>query len=162
MTKKATEAKKSSKAEGQAEGTQFSIQRIYTKDVSFEAPNSPEMFRSDWKPALNLDLNTHTSLLSDDHHEVVLRLTVTVKVEDKVAFLAEVNQAGIFQVQSFPKDQLAHLLGSFCPNLLFPYAREVISSLVGRGGFPQLYLAPINFDALFEQQQEAAKGGKTD
>nr|WP_123017032.1 protein-export chaperone SecB [Vibrio zhugei] len=139
----------------------FTIQRIYLKDVSFEAPNSPEVFQHDWNPDVNLDLDTQSRELGESTYEVVLRLTVTVKNAEDTAFLCEVQQAGIFTAEQMEEGQLAHCLGAFCPNILFPYARETISSLVVKGTFPQLNLAPVNFDALFMNylQQQAAEQG---
>lgn len=134
----------------------FGIHKIYTKDISFESPNTLEMFQmEEWKPQVHLDLHTKTEAADDDMHEVVLTLTVTAKAENgKVAFLAEVKQAGLFYLVGFPKEELKHMLGSFCPSILFPYGREVISNLVSRGGFPPLYLAPINFDMLYQHHLE--------
>lgn len=139
----------------------FTIQRIYLKDVSFEAPNSPEVFQHDWNPDVNLDLDTQSRELGESTYEVILRLTVTVKNAEDTAFLCEVQQAGIFTAEQMEEGQLAHCLGAFCPNILFPYARETISSLVVKGTFPQLNLAPVNFDALFMNylQQQAAEQG---
>ena len=134
---------------GQAQEPQFAIQRVYMKDVSFETPNSPAIFQKEWKPEVQLDLDTKSAKLADNTYEVILSLTVTVKVEGQTAFLAEVQQAGIFTIGNMPEAQLAHTIGAFCPNTLFPYARESIASLVNRGSFPQLNLAPVNFDALF-------------
>ena len=113
----------------------FQIQRIYTKDISFEAPNAPHVFQKDWQPEVKLDLDTASSQLADDVYEVVLRVTVTASL-------------------------MAHCLGAYCPNILFPYARECITSMVSRGTFPQLNLAPGNFDALFMNylQQQAGEG----
>lgn len=128
---------------------QFAIQRVYTKDVSFETPNSPSIFQEDWKPEVKLDIDTRSEKLADDTYEVVLSLTVTAKVSDKTAFLAEVQQAGIFTIGNLPEAQLAHTIGAFCPTTLFPYARETVANLVSRGSFPQLNLAPVNFEALF-------------
>ena len=140
-----------------AAAPQFNIQRIYTKDLSFETPNSPAVFKQDWKPEVKLDLDTTSYQLDAQTYEAVLSLTVTAKVGDTVAFLCEVEQAGIFTVANINDAQLAHTLGAFCPNILFPYARETIASLVSRGTFPPLNLAPVNFDALFAQyvQQRA-------
>lgn len=159
-------------AEQSEQQNAFAIQRIYTKDVSFEAPNSPAIFRQEWKPELNLDMNVKNEKLEDGLFEVVLKITVTSKVGDTVAFLCEVHQAGIFSIaESLEEGQRAQLLGAFCPNLLFPYARECISNLVGRATFPQLNLAPVNFDAVFAQhvqraqqraQEEQDAAGKTD
>ncbi len=143
----------------------FSIQRIFLKDVSFEAPHSPEVFQQEWKPDVNLELDTQSRELGEHIYEVVLRLTVTVKNNEENAFLCEVQQGGIFTAEGMEANQLAHCLGAFCPNILFPYARETISSLVVKGTFPQLNLAPVNFDALFmnylqkqaEEQQATAQ-----
>ncbi|MBA2654311.1 MAG: protein-export chaperone SecB [Gammaproteobacteria bacterium] len=140
----------------------FGIQRIYVKDLSYEAPNSPQIFKEDWNPKVEIDLQSKSNRLEEGIYEVVLSVTSTVKVNDKMAFLVEVQQAGIFTIRHFPDEQVQHLLGSFCPSIIFPYARESITDLVTRGGFPQLYLAPINFDAIYQQrlareQQEAAE-----
>jgi preprotein translocase subunit SecB len=137
-------------AEQQA-AEQFAIQRIYVKDISYESPNAPAIFRKEWQPAIQLDLDTRSEKLDDNTFEVVLSLTVTARIEEEVAFLCEVQQAGIFSVPSLEDAQMAHMLASFCPNILFPYAREAVSNLVNRGTFPQLNLAPVNFDALFAQ-----------
>lgn len=146
--------------QGSQEGPLFSIQRIYVKDISFETPHAPEIFKEEWKPEVNVDLQTKTNRLEESIYEVVLHLTVTVKMGDKVAFLVEVHQAGIFTMKGFPQEHLAHALGSMCPNILYPYTREVISDIVIRGGFPQLLLAPVNFDALYAQHLEQQKGGE--
>lgn len=139
---------------------QFQIQRIYTKDVSFEAPNAPQIFQKEWQPEVKLDLDTASSQLADGIFEVVLRITVTASVGEETAFLCEVQQAGIFTIGGIEGSQLAHCLGAYCPNILFPYARECVASQVSRGTFPQLNLAPVNFDALFmnylQQQGEDA------
>lgn len=140
-----------------AEGLLFSIQRIYVKDVSFEAPHAPEIFREEWKPEVNVDLQSKTNRLEETVFEVVLHATVTVKMKDKVAFLVEAHQAGIFTLKGLSEEQLSHALGSMCPNILYPYGRETISDLVIRGGFPQLLLAPVNFDALYLQHLEQQK-----
>lgn len=138
---------------------QFAIQRIYVKDISFEAPNSPAIFRKDWQPEVKLDLDTRSEKLDDNTFEVVLSLTVTATIGEETAFLCEVQQAGIFSIPTVSDAQMAHMLAAFCPNILFPYAREAVSSLVNRGTFPQLNLAPVNFDALFAQyvQQRQAE-----
>jgi len=135
---------------------QFGIQRIYTKDVSFESPNAPDIFRKEWKPQIKLDLNTATRALENDAFEVVLTLTVSAKIEDQTAFLCEVQQAGIFSVSGFPDETREQMLGAYCPNILFPYAREAIDNAVIKGSFPALMLAPVNFDALFMQNKQAA------
>lgn len=133
---------------------QFEIQRIYVKDISFESPNTPHTFVEEWKPEVSLNLETKSNKVQDNLHEVVLSVTATVTSNKKTAFLIEVHHAGVFMVNGFPNDQLHQMLGSFCPNILFPYAREVISDIVVRGGFPQLILAPVNFDALYAQHMD--------
>ena len=131
---------------------QFSLQRIYVRDLSFEAPKSPAIFRQQWEPSVALDLNTRQKPLEGDFFEVVLTLSVTVKNAEEVAFIAEVQQAGIFLIKNLDQASMSHTLGAFCPNLLFPYARETLDSLVVRGSFPALMLAPVNFDALYAQE----------
>ncbi|AIZ35176.1 protein-export chaperone SecB [Pseudomonas sp. K1(2024)] len=131
---------------------QFSLQRIYVRDLSFEAPKSPQIFRQQWEPSVSLDLNTRQKALEGDFHEVVLTLSVTVKNGDEVAFIAEVQQAGIFLISGLDGQSMSHTLGAFCPNILFPYARETLDSLVTRGSFPALMLSPVNFDALYAQE----------
>jgi preprotein translocase subunit SecB len=127
------------------------LQRIYIKDVSFETPHSPQIFLQEWRPKVDLQLGTETDRLDNGVYEVVLKVTVTNKVGDKTAFLAEVQQAGIFILHGFSDQEMTHMLGSYCPNVLFPYAREAISDLVAKGSFPQFLLAPVNFDALLAQ-----------
>ncbi|GAB2677300.1 protein-export chaperone SecB [Aliiglaciecola aliphaticivorans] len=148
------------------QNAQFAIQRVFTKDISFETPNSPAIFKKEWKPEIKLDLDTKTVELEANLYEVVLSVTVTATLGEETAFLCEVQQAGIFMVGEMPEANKAHTLGSFCPNTLFPYARETISNLVNRGTFPPLNLAPVNFDAIFaaymqkraqEQQGQAQK-----
>ena len=134
---------------------QLAIQKIYCKDVSFETPNSPQVFTQNIQPQMKTELNTAVNVLAENTFEVVLSVTVTAEYEDKTAFLAEVNQAGIFNIAGFDKANLDGLLGSYCPNVLFAYAREVISELVGKGGFPQLILQPVNFDAMYTQHLQA-------
>ena len=139
---------------------EFNIQRVYVKDISFECPNSPTIFKKEWAPEVSMDIDTKHEKLEEGVFEVTLTLTATAKVGEDVAFLCEVQQAGIFSVGNLEGAQMAHCLNAFCPNILFPYARETVSNLVTRGTFPQLNLAPVNFDALFQnamasQQAEA-------
>ncbi len=139
---------------------QFSIQKIYTKDLSFETPNSPAIFTEKWEPAVDFNLGTHVTTVQDGgFYEVTLTATLTVKVAEKIAYLVEVKQSGVFALTGFDDQELGPMLGSFCPNILFPYARETVSDLVTRGGFPQLLLAPVNFDVLYAQhmQQQSAE-----
>ncbi len=138
-------------------GKQFAIQKLYTKDLSFESPNAPKVFTSKWEPSINFNLGTNATPLESPLYEVNLTITVTVKIEESTAYLVEVNQSGIFAAEGFNESELGPLLGSFCPNILFPYAREVISDLVNKGGFPPLILAPVNFDALYFQQVQQAQ-----
>ncbi len=142
-------------------GPQFALQRIYTKDISFETPNSPAIFTEKWEPSVNVDLNSASSLLQEGLYEVVLSVTVTAKVGEKTAYLAEVQQAGIFVMNGFNEQEMGGMLNSYCPNMLFPFAREAIADLVNKGSFPQLLLAPINFDALYAQhlQKQAQQEG---
>ena len=127
-------------------------QRIYIKDVSFESPNSPELFTSKWNPKLSFEMNNTASMLEDDIYEVVLTVTTTVKVEDKTAFLAEVHQAGIFVIKGHDPDALARIQQVFCLRTLYPYACATISDLVTKGGFPQLLLPPMHFGALYSKK----------
>lgn len=148
--------------QAQAQGDnqpQFALQRIYQKDMSFESPNSPDVFRAQWAPQVKLDVNTGAKALEGDLYESVLTLTVTVENAGKVAYLVEIKQAGIFGIKNIDDETKKQLLGSLCPTTLFPYAREAVDSAAGRGGFPPLHLAPINFDALYASaaQQEAAE-----
>lgn len=141
---------------------EFQIQRIYIKDVSFEAPNLPTIFHQEWKPQLGFELDTETVQVDEDLYEVALHMTVSTTLEDSgdTAFICEVKQAGVFTIKGLEGIQLQHALASQCPTILFPYARELISNLVNRGTFPALNLSPVNFDALFVdylERQAAAK-----
>lgn len=135
-------------------GAQFSIQKVYIKDLSFEAPNTPQMFTEQWTPHIDLHLQSKAAQLDEAVHEVVLTVTVTAKLGDKTAYLVEVQQAGIFTLQGFAPADLARTLGSFCPNILFPFAREAVAELVSKGGFQQLLLTPVNFDAIYAHMQK--------
>ncbi len=147
---------------GQAAGEQdkpqlqFALQRIYVKDLSFEAPNSPSVFQQPFKPKVGLDLNTTSRQVGEGLYEVVVKVTaqVTHSEEGTTSFLAEIEQAGLFRISGIEGQQLDHTLGAFCPNMLFPYARECIDNLVNRGGFPPLMLAPVNFEAIYAQKKK--------
>ena len=130
----------------------FEIQKIFIKDASFEAPNSPDIFREKWQPKTDIHLTAENTKISDGVYEVTLNVTVTSSQNERTAFLAEIKQAGVFLIQNFPEEQLNHLMGSYCPHTLFPFAREAVSDLVTKGGFPPLLLSPVNFDALYQQQ----------
>ena len=141
---------------------QFAMQRIYNKDLSFESPSTPDVFKKQWQPKVNVDLNTKSDKIDEQgNYEVVLTITLTAKVEDDTAFLVEVQQAGIFFIAGFEGEDLRRILGTAAPNILFPYARECIDSMCVRGGFPAVQLAPVNFDALYQQAlAQAADGGE--
>ena len=136
---------------------QLGIQKIYVKDLSFEAPNAPQIFTEQLSPTLDLQFANAASRLAENVHEVVLTVTCTVQQEDRTVYLIEVQQAGIFNVTGFNDEQLAVLLATACPNILFPFAREAVCDVVVRGGFPQLLLAPVNFDALYAQEMQRRK-----
>ncbi|AMA64726.1 Protein-export protein SecB [Candidatus Arsenophonus lipoptenae] len=125
------------------------IQRIYSKDISFEVPTAPNIFQQKWMPDIKLDLDTSSTQLYKHIYEVIVHITVTASLTNVIAFLCEVKQAGIFSINNIEKEKMTHCLGVYCPNILFPYARECIANLVSRGTFPQLNLAPVNFNTLF-------------
>lgn len=135
----------------------FAIQRVYLKDISFETPMGVDAFLQPAKPAIQQDLNIQVNQLNDETMEVVLLLTITAKVEARTLFLVEVKQAGLFTIAGFDKRQVTQLINTACPQILFPYAREAIDSILNRGSFPPLMLAPINFDAVFVQAMEQAR-----
>lgn len=149
-------------SEANADDKQFAIQKIYVKDLSFETPNSPAVFTEQWKPEVNLNLNTESRGIAENVYEVVLKLTVTATQGEKTTYLAEVQQAGIFTMAGFSEDEIKPMLGAFCPNTLYPFARETVADLIQRGGFPPLLLAPINFDALYAQQVNEVQAQVTD
>jgi preprotein translocase subunit SecB len=142
----------------------LAISKIYVKDFSFESPQTPAIFQtSEWKPQTNLNLRSTHNAVEDDSHEIVLTITIEAKEDDKTIFLVELQQAGIFQISGYDSDELATIVGSFCPNILFPYARESIATMVQKGGFPEFVLQPINFDALYMQaKQQQAEGAAPD
>lgn len=148
-------------ASSPANQPQLVLQKIYVKDVSFEAPNAPQIFQEIGEiteaPQVQLNLTQRATGLGNDMYEVVLSLTLTCTVSDRTAYLAEVHQAGLFGIAGFNEADHAGIIGSYCPNLLFPYARQVISGLVQEGGFPPFLLQPINFEALYAEQQR--RGG---
>lgn len=151
-------------ANGEQQGSQFNIQKIYLKDASFEAPNSPALFNESVQPSLQLNLAQNVNPLADGVFEVVLAMTLTCTAGDKTAYLVEVKQAGIFAFQGFDARTLDMMLGIYCPNTLFPYARQAVSDLIQAGGFPPFLIQPINFEALYAEQlrrrQEQAQKGE--
>lgn len=150
-------------ANGQAGQPQLVLQKIYVKDVSYEAPNAPQIFQevgeTDQQPQVQLNLGQKAVDLGNDQYEVVLSLTLTCMLGERTAYLAEVQQAGVFGIAGFNEVDHAGIINSYCPNLLFPYARQMLSSLVLEGGFPPFLLQPINFDALFAEQQRRMLSG---
>lgn len=150
-------------SEEQQAQRQFLVQRIYTKDISFEAPNTPQMFQENWSPEIKVGLGSEVNKIGDDNLELVLKVSVEAKHNDKTVFLAEVQQGGLFLIQGFSEEETDALMGVAAPNVLFPYAREVVSDLVTRGSFPQFVLQPVNFEAIYTQQRQAkaaeAEGG---
>jgi preprotein translocase subunit SecB len=141
-------------------GQAFVLQQIYIKDLSFEAPNSPEIFQEQQvEPETELNIRNEHQTLENNNFEVVLNVSIHAKLGDKTIFLIELQQAGIFRINGFTPDQTAILLGTQCPATLFPYARETISTQVGKGGFPPLVLQPINFESLYAQAQTQNQQG---
>jgi preprotein translocase subunit SecB len=148
---------------------QIGIQKIYVKDFSFESPHTPAVFtKSDWSPKTNLNLRSSHTPGSDNNHEVVLTVTIEAKEDEQVFFLVELQQAGLFHIAGYSDDEFKAIVGSYCPNILFPYARESVANIVSKGGFPEFLLQPINFDALYAQglaqaqsqlEGQAATGG---
>lgn len=144
--------------EAQNPNTQFALQRIYLKDLSFESPLGVEAFKQQWQPKINQDINTSVNKVDDSMFEVILKLTINVTLGDRTAFLVEVQQAGLFLIKGIEGPQLAQVLNTACPAILFPYAREVIDNCAIKGSFPALAIPPVNFDVLFARaMQEAQK-----
>ncbi len=141
---------------------QLAPQKIYVKDLSFETPHSPDIFKEEWSPGVNMNLSSDANLIDDKLYEVVLTVTVTVTMGEKTAYLIEACQAGIFHIDGFPEEIVTRMVAIVCPNILFPFARELVSDLVTRGGFPQLLLAPVNFEALYQQQQNPASSAEVE
>lgn len=149
-------------AEQSIDGPNFSLQRLYLKDASFESPTGAAIFQGKWSPKITFDIKSRSQKLQDDVFEVVLILTVEARQDETVAFLVEVQQGGIFMCRGLNDEQLEQILATLCPNIMFPYAREAIDGLVVKGSFPPLMLAPVNFDALYaqrKQQQSAQNNG---
>lgn len=146
----------------QAVGPVFTVEKVYVKDVSFEVPGAPAIFNEAVQPELNLNLNQRVQQLNDNAFEVVLGVTLTCQAGDKTAYVAEVQQAGIFGIAGFDPQTVDGLLGTQCPHILFPYIRQLMSDLIQAGGFPPFFLQPINFDALYAEslRQRAAQGGE--
>ncbi len=146
---------------------QIKTQKVYLKDVSFETPNSPVVFSQEWKPKLTIDFGSGAEGIGDDYYEVILNLTVTATIGDKTAYLAEVQQAGVFQISGLDKEGLQYTVNVPCLSLLYPYAAAEVADLVAKGGFPQLALSPVSFESIYRQrlqeaqEQEQASGTAT-
>jgi len=138
----------------------FSIEKIYVRDLSLEVPNAPQVFMSNDAPQLEVQLSQAVQSMDGALFEVTLKITVTAKAGDKTVFLVEVAQAGIFQIRNVPQSELDPILGMVCPNVLFPYARETVSDTVNRAGFPPVLLAPVNFEALYQQRMAEQQSPK--
>ena len=141
---------------------QFTLRSVYVKDLSFESPNAPEIFRGEWKPETALHLDIKVNPLAEDTHEITLTITVTTKVADKTAYLIEVQQAGIVSISGFQQQEQGPLFYVYCPSILFPYARQAVSDLVAKGGFPHLVLQHINFDSIYAQKLAEQQAGGSD
>jgi len=135
---------------------QFSIEKLFVKDISLEIPNAPQVFLEREAPTVDIQLHHNSAQVDQDVYMTVLTVTVTAKSKDKTLFLVEVGQAGVFVVRNVPREDLDPILGIACPNLLFPYAREVVSDLTSRAGFPPVVLNPVNFEQIYQQASEAA------
>ncbi len=148
--------------QGGNDGKAIIPQKVYLKDVSFETPNSPDIFTREWQPQLGVEIDNQIASVAEDTWEVVLTITATVKVGETTAFLAEVHQAGIFTLRGFEPERLERLQNVYCLRTLYPFACAALSDLVTRGGFPQLVLAPMNFENLYEKRRQQAEAGETD
>lgn len=150
-----------SEREEAGNGRQVTLQKIYLRDASVEVPNGPRVFTQEWQqPRIDVDLDTRVQQVGDDHHHVAVTVTVNAHIGEEVAYVVEVQQAGVFTVRGFSDEERGRILGVHCPDTLYPYAREAVSELVQRAGFPPFLLQPINFEALFRRRQEEAAAAK--
>lgn len=149
--------------ENSAANAQFSMKKLYVKDLSFEVPNAPEVFTQEYKPEIQMEMNSKSRSTGENEYEVDLSVSLTAKQGEQTIFVVEVQQAGIFEIQGVDEINMRHTLSAYCPTILFPYVRETVSNLVSRGGFPSLLLAPVNFDQLFlsQMQKEQEEAGTT-
>lgn len=140
--------------DGQEVERQVGLQKIYIRDASIEVPDGPRVFAEEYNPEVNVDLNTQIQSLSEETHQIILTVTVTAKQEERTAYIVEVQQAGVFQIAGFAEeDERSHVLGAYCPSILFPYIRESVGDMVQRAGFPHFLLQPVNFDLLYAQHR---------
>jgi preprotein translocase subunit SecB len=133
----------------------FSIEKLYVKDISLEIPNAPQIFLEREAPQVDIQLHHQSTKIDDGVYQTLLTVTVTAKIKDKTLFLVEAGQAGIFVIRNIPEADMDPVLGIACPNILYPYVREVVSDMVSRAGFPPVVLAPVNFEALYQAQKQA-------
>ncbi len=133
----------------------FSIEKLFVKDLSIEVPNAPKIYLERDTPQVEIQMNTSANPIDEGYFEVLVSVTVTAKLAEKTVFLVEASQGGVFQIRNVPQEELEHVLGITCPNILYPYAREVISDAVVRAGFAPVLLNPVNFEAIFQAQREA-------
>jgi preprotein translocase subunit SecB len=150
-------------AQQAGQGPAFAIQRVYMKDLSFESPHAPEIFLQEWDPKVNVEMDNSVNMIEEGVYDVQLKITVTAKINDKVAYIAEVVQGGIFTIMGFSEKEQKQITGAACPGTLYPYAREALSDIIAKGSYPTFMLAPVNFDFIYgqhkqqrEQQQETA------
>jgi preprotein translocase subunit SecB len=141
------------------EERQFALRTVYLKDMSFESPNAPAIFTGEWKPETSLHLDIKINKLDEQVHEIVLTITVTAKAGDKTAYVVEIQQAGIVSASGFAQEEFGPLFYVYCPSILFPYARQAVTDVVSKGGFPQLVLQHVNFDAIYAQKLAEQQGG---
>lgn len=137
----------------------FQIQRVYLKDLSLEQPNSPQILLEQGQPQVDINLGVEVQTIAEGVFEVTVVGTVTTKLGDRTLFLVEAKEAGIFEIRNIPDDQLQPILGIACPGIVYPYLRAVVADVITRAGFPPVHLAEVNFQAMFEAQQQAAQGG---
>ena len=147
-------AKEQASTEQEAPQVTLNIQKLYIQDLSFESPHAPEVFMQEWQPEANIEINTNNDQLDENLYEVTLQVTLTAKAKEQTAFLVEVKQVGVFNISGIDVSQMGAILGSYCPGILFPYAREAIANLISKGGFPAINIAPVNFDVLYQQAQQ--------
>lgn len=140
----------------------FQIQRVYLKDLSLEQPNSPGILLESEQPNVDIQLGVEAAPISDGLYEISVTATVHTRINDKTVFLVEAKQAGIFEIRNIPEDQMAPIMGVACPQIVYPYLRGNVADIVNRAGFPPVHLAEINFQAMFEQQQQAQTAGTGD
>jgi preprotein translocase subunit SecB len=132
----------------------FTIEKLYVKDLSLEVPGAPQIFREREAPQVDVSMNNATNRIDDGHFEVVINITITAKIKDKTVFLVETAYGGVFQIRNVPEVEIETVLGVTCPNILFPYLREVVSETISRAGFPPVILHPMNFEAIFKATKE--------